>query len=205
MIGIYENDNSGIGPVPAPGTKVPSHLRIWHHQHRSLSKYLSGEHLHRLGARIIENLSAELARVNPHDPVDSGDWVAVPDFYHWWTRRMLAAALSGLCGPHLVGLNEGFVEDFWEYMSYWPTLSKFYPHALAPRAYRARRRVLDAIKRWHIHAHAHSDCRDEDLNGDGWDEYWGSTAFKVMHKWGLDTNQMDDDALASEGLLVITA
>ncbi|KAF6819864.1 hypothetical protein CPLU01_12923 [Colletotrichum plurivorum] len=202
---VYKGDDSGIGAIPLPGSSVPSHLRVWHHQHKSLSRYLSGDHLRRLGARVMENLSAELARVDPSDPIDSGAWVAVPDFFHWWTHRMFAAAVSALCGPHLVRLNPGFVRDFWEYMLNWPAISRFYPYALASRAYQSRQRVLDGIKRWHAYARQHSDFRRDGPGDEGWDEHWGSTLLKVRLQWGQDTQLMNDDALASEDLALITA
>lgn len=154
---------------------------------------------------MIENLSADLAKSDPNSPIDSGDWVDVPDFYAWWTHRLFAAAITALCGPHLVALNPGFVEDFWDYMASWPTISKFYPRALAPGAYAARQRILDAIKRWHAYARQHSDYCDNGPEAPAWDEYWGSAWLKVRQQWGQDTGSMNDDALASEDLALITA
>ncbi|KAG6353408.1 hypothetical protein INS49_005589 [Diaporthe citri] len=107
--------------------------------------------------------------------------------------------------PHLVRLNPNFVEDFWEYIGHTPTISRFYPHFLAPQAYRARQRVLDAIKRWHAYAREHSDYRQNGPEDPDWDEYWGSKCLKVRQQWGQDTGEMDDDALASDDLAVITA
>ncbi|KAI1744489.1 cytochrome P450 [Xylaria scruposa] len=202
---IYRNDKSGIGSTPVTGSTVPSHLRVWHHQHKTASRFLQGESLKQLGIRVIEHLSADLAKSDPNDPIDSGEWVDVPDFYTWWTHRLFAAAITALCGPYLVSLNPGFVDTFWEYMASWPTISKFYPRVLAPRAYAARQRVLDAIKRWHAHARQHSDYRDNGPDAPAWDEYWGSAWLKVRQQWGQETGSMNDDALASEDLALITA
>lgn len=152
----------------------------------------------------MANLSKELATIDPSDPVDSGDWAQVDDFFKWWTRKFFAAAITALCGPHIIRLNPSFVEDFWEYMDNWPMVSKFYPAFIAPKAYASRRRVLDSIKRWHEYARQHSDYRLNGPQDPEWDEYWGSTLLKVRQHWGQDAG-MDDDALASEDLAVITA
>ncbi|KAI0198459.1 cytochrome P450 [Astrocystis sublimbata] len=202
---IYRDDKSGIGSTPVAGSTVPDHLRVWHHQHRTAARFLQGESLKQLGIRVIEHLSADLAKSDQNDPIDSGEWVDVPDFYVWWTHRLFAAAITALCGPHLVSLNPGFVDHFWEYMESWPTISKFYPRLLAPKAYAARQRILDAIKRWHAHAREHSDYRDNGPDAPAWDEHWGSAWLKVRQQWGQDTGSMDDDALASEDLALITA
>ncbi|KAI1309762.1 cytochrome P450 [Xylaria venustula] len=202
---IYRNDKSGVGAIPFPGSTVPAHLRVWHHHYRTASRFLQGDSLRHLSSQVVKHLSDELARIDPNDPVDSGEWVDVPDFFSWWTHRYFAATITALCGPHLIALNPGFVEDFWEYLAAWPSISKFYPRILAPKVYGARQRILNGIKRWHTHARQHSDYRQNGAEAPTWDEYWGSVWFKVRQRWGQDTGGMNDDALASEDLFVLTA
>ncbi|KAK7712443.1 hypothetical protein SLS64_004827 [Diaporthe eres] len=204
-IHIYQNDKSGIGVIPLPGSTVPPHLRVWQHQHKTATRFLQGDALKAHGTRFIEYLSAELSNCNLPGPVNAEAWVQIDDFYKWWTHRLFTAAITALCGPHLVRLNPTFVEDFWEYIDHTPTISKFYPRFLAPRAYRSRQRVLDAIKRWHVYARDHSDYRLNGPEDPDWDEYWGSKWLKVRQEWGQDSGEMDDDALASDDLAVITA
>ncbi|TGJ85106.1 hypothetical protein E0Z10_g3639 [Xylaria hypoxylon] len=189
---IYRNDKSGVGAIPFPGSTIPAHLRV-------------GDSLRHLSGEVVKHLSDELAKIDPNDPVDSGEWVDVPDFFTWWTHRYFAATITALCGPRLIALNPGFVEDFWDYLNSWPSISKFYPRILAPKAYGARQRILDGIKRWHSHARQHSDYRHNGADAPAWDEYWGSVWFKVRQRWGQDTGGMNDDALASEDLFVLTA
>lgn len=207
--GIYQNDDSGPGPEPLSGTKVASHLRIWYQTVALSHQYLTGNSLTHLGQRVIDCLSAELAHVDPDDPVDSGDWTPVDDFYQWYTRKLFAAALTALCGPHLIRLTPTFVDDFWEYIKYWPTFLRVTPTFLsrtASRACNARRRVLDAIKIWHAYARDHSDYTMENKSSldEGWDEYWGSPLMKARQRFGLGAG-MDEDTLASYDLSVITA
>ncbi|KAI0415920.1 cytochrome P450 [Xylaria grammica] len=202
---IYRNDKSGVGAIPFPGSTIPAHLRVWHHHYRTATRYLQGDSLRHLSSQVVKHLSDELAKIDPNDPVDSGEWVDVPDFFTWWTHRYFAATITALCGPHLIALNPGFVADFWDYLNSWPSISKFYPRIFAPKAYGARQRILDGIKRWHAYARQHSDYRNNGADAPSWDEYWGSVWFKVRQRWGQDTGGMNDDALASEDLFVLTA
>lgn len=206
---IYRNDDSGPGPVPLPGTKVAPHLRIWYQTVALSHQYLTGDSLAKLGLRFIDNLSAELAHVDPDDPVDSGNWVEVDDFYRWYTRKLLAAALTSLCGPHLLSLNPTFVDDYWAYIECWPVFLKIMPPFLsraARRAQNARRRVLDAIKVWHAYACHNSGYRigDKPHLDEEWNEYWGSPLMKARQRFGREAG-MDADTLASYDLSVIAA
>lgn len=184
---------------------MPPHLRIWSQTLAVSHQYLAGDQLHRLGQRVIEGLSTELARTDPSDPVDSGDWTPVNDFFRWYTRRLYAAALTALCGPHLLRLSPGFVDDFWEYLEYWPTLASRVPSLLSRgvrRGQAARGKVLEGIKVWHAHARQHSDYRGDKY--EDWDEYWGSAVMKARHKVGRAAG-MDDDTLASYDMSFIVA
>jgi hypothetical protein len=202
---MYFGDNSGIEPTPVPGTSVPSHQRIWQNQHADSAKYLTGEALRGLAARFTSVLSEAIADTNHGDPVNSGDWVTMDDFYPWWRSRVFAAASTALFGPHLVRLNPTLEDDFWKFAEAIPTLVKRYPAWMAPRAYAARNKMLSNVKKWHAHAREHADYR---LSGDEapkWDEYWGSVWLKARQAWGQDTGVMDDDGLASEDLALTIA
>jgi cytochrome P450 len=166
----------------------------------------------------MRNLSAELARTEGPNtpPLDSGDWAVVPDFFAWWTHKLLAASVSAMCGPHLIRLSPNFVADFWEYLEQWPTLSKMYPRWLVPRAFKARDRVVAAIVAWHRYAREHEDYQQQHQqqtqgNGGGedgqgqWDEYWGGPWFKMRQAWGRDCGEWDDEAIACEDLAMIVA
>ncbi|KAK4238695.1 cytochrome P450 [Achaetomium macrosporum] len=202
---VYKNDNSGVGATPLPGTNVPPHLRIWFHQHKSNGRYLTGENLKQLSARMLDCLSAELAKTDSGNPVDSGDWATVPHFFDWWVHKLTAAHITASFGPHLLRLNPGFVEDFWTYLGEWPYIASFYPRWLAPRGYEARDRVLEGIKRWYAFAREHSDYRATGPNDPAWDDYWGMTWHKVRHQWGQNTGEWDDDGLAAEDLALVVA
>lgn len=205
VMAMYRNDVSGISPTPIPGTNVPEHQRIWHTQHASSAKFLVGDSLRGLGARYVSSLSESLATVDPDDPVDSGEWVDMADFFPWWRRRIFTAATTALFGPHLIRLNPTLEADFWEFIDVIPMLGKSYPRWLVPRAYVARDKMIAAMKKWHAFAREHSDYRDCGSDAPRWDEYWGSVWLKARQRWGQDTGIMDDDALASEDLGLLMA
>jgi hypothetical protein len=202
---MYLDDNSGIEPIPLPGTSVPSHQRIWHKQHADSAKYLTGEALRGLAARFMSVLSEALADLNENDPADSGDWVTMEDFYPWWRSRVFAAASTALFGPHLLRLNPTLEVDFWKFVDAMPTLAKRYPAWMAPQAHAARNKMLASFKKWHAYAREHSDYRLSSDHVNEWDEYWGSVWLKARQKWGQDTGVMDDDGLASEDLVLAVA
>lgn len=202
---MYLGDNSGIEAKPVQGTSVPENQRIWSNQHADSAKYLTGDALRGLAARFTSILSEDMAKVDPHDPADSGEWVTIEDFYPWWRARVFAAATTALFGPHLLRLNPGLEKDFWDFADSIPTLVKRYPAWMAPRAHAARNKMLDSVKRWHAHARENSDywlCGDD---APKWDEYWGSLWLKVRQRWGQSTDIMDDDGLASEDLALAIA
>ena len=202
---MYREDISGITPVPIPGTNVPEHQRIWYNQHADASRYLTGISLRTLGERYVASLSEALAVPNPDDPADSGEWVEIADFYPWWRSRVFTAATTAMFGPHLLRLNPTFEEDFWKFVDYIPTLVKSYPRWMAPRAYAARDKAIDMVKKWHKYARQHSDYRDNGSDAPKWEENWGSVWLKVRQRWGQDTGIMDYDGLASEDLALVVA
>lgn len=102
---LYLKDRSGVMGTSLPGREMPPHLRIWHFKHKSAQQFFNGKNLRQSEERMEACLSAELAEVHSDDPVDSGDWVEIPDFYRWWRTRQMAAGLKALCGPHLVRLS----------------------------------------------------------------------------------------------------
>ncbi|KAL9072102.1 MAG: hypothetical protein Q9157_005228 [Trypethelium eluteriae] len=202
---MYFGDNSGIEAKPVPGSSIPSHQRIWHNQHADSARYLTGDALRGLAARFTSILSDAIAKVDASDPVDSGEWVTIEDFYPWWRSRVFAAATTALFGPHLLRLNPNLEEDFWRFADSIPTLVKRYPAWMAPRAHAARATMLASVKKWHAYARENSDytfCGDK---APKWDEYWGSLWLKVRQRWGQDTGIMDDDGLASEDLALTIA
>lgn len=69
------------------------------------------------------------------------------------------------------------------------------PWFLAPRAYAARKRVLNAVRIWQQYAREHFDDSAIDINGD--DPFWGSSLFRERQKMFLEMDGFDHAATAS--------
>lgn len=198
---IYKADKSGIAPNPLPGTRVKPENRIFYHQHHAAQKYLSGKHLQAMTQRFMRYLSRDLRANN----TITREWKEMPNLYSFWQSYMFNAATEALFGPHILSLNPTLLEDFWDYVSFTPTLLKGLPRWTSPGAYNARDKVLTSIKRWHRFAREHSDITDPKSLTSEWDEYWGSTYLKVRQKFAGAIESMDDDGLAAEDLALMVA
>ena len=199
---IYKNDNSGIGPKPAAGTQVKHEDRIFYHQHQAAHKYLSGKLLDGLTERFMRFLDEELAS---NGQIDDEEWSELPDLCVFARDLIFTAATKSLFGPYLLSLNPGFAEDFWQYVDAMPMLLKGVPRWMNPRAYKARDRVLDEIRKWHRFARQQSDVSPVGPNDADWDDYWGSKYLRVRQSFGQAIEGMDDEALAAEDLALLVA
>ena len=202
MVSVFTRDDSGIGPTPSPGSKVKAENRIWHLQHMSAHKYLSGTALNAMSMRFMANLGKGIA-----ESEIGYEWVEKPDLYVWLRHQAFRAAAEALCGPHFLSLNPGLVEDYWDYVYALPALFKGLPRWLDPEPYRKRDKVLNAVKRWHRFAREHSDHTKCGTDDPEWDEYWGSKYMKVRHTYaqGIEGFRGNDDAIAIEDLTLIFA
>lgn len=198
---IYHNDVSGIALNPLPGTDVPPRLRIYHYQHSSAHRFLAGDALRQMTERFMGFLSDEIH----HDPSIGGEWSEMPDLYDFWKSRIFCAAVKSLFGPSLLSLNPSFERDFWDFVNVTPTLMKGLPRWVIPNVYRARDKVLAAVKNWHRFARRHSAYRKNKPHDPAWDEYWGSAWIKERQQFGQESGEMDEDAMASEDMGLIFA
>ena len=135
----------------------------------------------------------------------NSEWIDQPDLYRFLQYEVFSAAVEALCGSHLLSQSPTFVEDFWEFVASVPTLVKGLPQWMSPKPYRIRRRLLDAIKRWHKMAHEHSDCTKTGANDPEWEPYFGSKLMRARQEYSRSMNFMNADALAAEDLGLIFA
>lgn len=200
-IHIYKDDISGISPAPLPGTHVLPENRIWYHHSAAAHKHLSGKSLQAMGQRFMEFLAADIAA----DSSIGHEWVELPDLYEFWRAQIVDAAIKALFGTHILRLNPSFTNDFWTYIADISTLMMGLPRWVTPKAYADRERVLQAIKRWHVYAEAHSEYTKTEPDDPEWDEYWGSKYLKVRHQFRHAISCMDADAHAADDLALMVA
>ncbi|KAI1342556.1 cytochrome P450 [Xylariaceae sp. FL0016] len=131
------------------------------------------------------------------------DWVCHEDLMSLVGNEATVATLNALCGPYLLKLNPNFLQDYWEFDRNLQTYLQGMPWFLAPRAYAARKRALNATQIWQQHARDHFDESKMDANGD--DPFWGSSFFRERHRMFLEMDGFDRAAIASEDFGAIWA
>lgn len=206
---VYDKDDSGGGPVPHPDSKVEARNRVAYRDHASVARFLEGKGLVSFCNRFEDNITRKLYGLR--DRIGH-DWEHCDDLMKVVGDEATVAILNALCGPYLLSLNPRFLADFWEFdrnlqtylqgtafcckQRYAPlTLFTGVPWFLAPGAYAARNRVVDAVKVWQQHAREHFD--ESALGSDGDDVFWGSSFFRERQEMFLDMDGFDHNAIAS--------
>ncbi|KAK3984617.1 cytochrome P450 [Cladorrhinum sp. PSN332] len=179
---LYDQDDSGTNHAPHPESTVLPHNRIDYLVHHSTKTFLEGPGLTPLWNRYLKNITAQLHTL--HDNLGSSEeWKFHHDLISLISNETTIATLNALCGPHLLRLNPNFINHFDRFDENLQTYMQGFPWFLAPRAYLARKRVLNAVKEWQQHARDHFTPSALDENGD--DQYWGSSYFRLRHSMFL--------------------
>lgn len=220
-LSLYDKDDSGGGHVPRPDSKVETRNRIDYRVHHSLVQLLEGKGLLPFWDRFAENITQQVHEL--HDRLGS-DWDYHADLMKVIGDEAAVAIINALCGPYFLKLNPHFLKDFWEFdrnlqtylqgmtvdlkhmVTYLGTsLIQFpgVPWFLAPRAYAARKRVLNAVKVWQQHARDHFE--NSAIGADGDDPFWGSSFFRERHEMFLEMDGVDHAAIASQDFGAIWA
>lgn len=169
---IYERDDTGTQMQPLEGSRsLKRQDRLFHNIHKGFNAGLNGPGLAELGTRFAINLQKEVERlVAGHD-----DWVDIPDLYEMIRKTVFRASTEAMCGPHILALNPGFVEDFWKFDAVAGPLFKQLPKWMIPKAFEVRDRLKCSIMGWHEFAHEKYDLNDEEARDSlQWEEYFGS-------------------------------
>ncbi|KAI0022957.1 cytochrome P450 [Xylariomycetidae sp. FL0641] len=197
---LYDKDDSGGGHVPHPDSTVEARNRIDYRVYQSLIKFLEGRGLAPFWNRFADNISEQLHGL--HDGLGP-DGKPLDDLMKFVGDRTTVSILNALCGPYLLSLNPSFLQDFWEFDRNLQTYLQGIPWFLAPKAYAARKRVLDATKAWQQHARDHFSVSAVGPDGD--DPFWGSSFFRERHEVFLEMDGFDHAAIASEDFGAIWA
>ena len=195
---VYMSDTSGARQKPIPGSKVPDDARIGLLTHQNLSSIFSGTGLERITGRFEDAFKERLHNL----PIGDG-WNHFPDFTSFVETQIGAPILRALFGRRLLD-QSGFLESLFVYDRHIMNLARRLPFLLAPRAYRARRRVLRSIKTWHqeVKQAEHADDAPYDKRKDS---AWGSDTMRDRHRILSQITRQDADALASADLALIWA
>ncbi|TGJ86045.1 hypothetical protein E0Z10_g2699 [Xylaria hypoxylon] len=199
-LSLYDKDDSGDGPVSHPGSTVEARNRIDFHVHQSVLRLLEGDKFLPLWDRFSDNITKKLHGL--HDRLGS-DWDYEADLMKVVGDGVTISIINALCGPYLLSLNPNFLQDFWDFDRNLQTYLQGVPWFLAPNAYAARKRMLNAVKTWQQHARDH--YKDSVVDADGDDPFWGSSFFRDRHKMFLKMDGFDSTAIASQDFGAIWA
>ncbi|PSR84021.1 cytochrome P450 [Coniella lustricola] len=199
-LNLYDKDDSGGGHVPHPDSTVKARNRVDYRVYQSMLQFLEGKGFSPFWHRFADNIAKQLDAL--YDSSGSS-WDSQADLMELVGNEATIATVNALCGPHLLRLNPNFLHDFWAFDRNLQTYLQGLPQFLAPRAYAARRKVLDAVKKWQQYARKHFDeCA---VGADGDDPYWGSSFFRERQKLFLEMDGFDHTAIASEDFGAIWA
>ncbi|KAK7698161.1 hypothetical protein SLS64_012836 [Diaporthe eres] len=199
-LSLYDKDDSGGGRVPHPGSNVEARNRIDYRVYESMGRFLEGRGLLPFWARFVGSITEQLHGL--HDRIGT-DTQYHADLMKFVGDEATASILNALCGPYLLSLNPKFLQDFWDFDRNLQTYLQGIPWFLAPRAYAARKRVLDAVKIWQEHARAHFG--GSAVGADGDDPFWGSSFFRERQEMFLEMDGYDHAAIASQDFGAIWA
>lgn len=161
--------------------------------HRGVQTGLSGAQLDVLASRFQTTLLDKMQK-SRHEIGD--DWVQIPDLTNLVQRYVLESAMCTFFGPYMISLNPTIVDDFCHFNEYIRLLFMGMPRWLIPRAYEARDRMLQCIKRWY--EHASENCEVAELEDVDWEPYYGSRFIRERQGLLAKRGVVDETARAAE-------
>jgi len=132
----------------------------------------------------------------------SDEWTDITSIYYLVRDVVFKASTTAICGPYFFSLNPTIRKVFWDFDMHMPKLFKLLPRWMIPGSFRARDKVLFAIKKWHAFAKENCDLDDEEVQKSEWEPYFGSKLMRDRQReYGAIGH--DADALASQDLAMI--
>lgn len=199
---FYLADNTGINNQPEPHSNMisPEH-RIFHLVYKSVHTGLSGVGLAEMERQLIKNLGEQMHNL----PIKYDEWTAIPDLYGGLIQRMaFEGAMVSLCGPHILEVNPNFHDDFWTFDNRLPSLTREVPRWLAPKAYKARDKMNQSMRRWQEFAHKNYDVTKANEDKREWEEFFGSRLMRTRHEF-FGKMPLSKETIAADDLGLIWA
>lgn len=194
-----ESDDSGRGPRPHPKSHVKPENRIWFHTHDSSATFLTGSHLGTLTSTFQDRLKDRVG-----DLSFNNEWSQATDLYSFVYNTIFPTQIEVLFGPSFLLINPDFASDFREFHRGLTHLLRGYPWWLAPKAWTAREKCLDGIKRWHALLEVEEND-EKQLSDEKKHTNQGSEFIRARKRMHTKMKSLDKDAIASSELGVIWA
>jgi hypothetical protein len=109
-LSLYDKDDSGSGHVPHQHSKVEPRNRIDYRDHQTLVRLLEGKGLSPLSERFANNITERLRDLYRNIGSSARGYA---DLMRFVGDETTTSTLNALCGPYLLKLNPGFLDDFW--------------------------------------------------------------------------------------------
>ncbi|KAF2155457.1 cytochrome P450 [Myriangium duriaei CBS 260.36] len=197
---IWDKDDSGGLRIPHPESAVESRNRVDWGGHQGMAEFLEGSGFLPFCRRYADNITQRLHTLH----LRTGDeWEHHTDLMDFVGYEATVSTMNAFCGPNLLRLNPDFVQDYWDFDRNLQTYMRGTPWFIAPKAYAARKRVLDAVISWQ--QHARDNFHASDIGPDGDDPFWGSSVFRKRHEMYLAMDGYDYAAIASEDFAALWA
>ncbi|KAL2285588.1 hypothetical protein FJTKL_07619 [Diaporthe vaccinii] len=103
-------------------------------------------------------------------------------------------------GTEILRLNPNLIEEYDIFEHSIPKFARCLPRWLLPKEYANRDKLLDGFKKWHVHAHAKSDCSRLAPEDPEWDPYFGTKLMKARQDYASRMKAMNAGPCASEDL-----
>lgn len=140
-----------------------------------IHRYLAGRSAVQLSRRFESNLKD---RMHAHRALTVPNGIIMDDFLDFFVEDVTGSLVDSLCGKGLLKRHPDFLPAFWTFCDNLPTYMKGTPKFLAPQAYKAKQKVVEAVRDWQLWASEHFDPTSTPLNEDGDDPFWGSKFFR---------------------------
>jgi hypothetical protein len=197
-VDVYMADTSGSRQKPISGSNVAPQARIGLATHENLAKMFQGSALDLVTARFEDAFYKSIKSIQVQ-----GDWTYFPDLSQFLETHLGVAILEGLFGKLLIQQKD-FAKDLFEYDRHVMNLARRFPYILAPRAHRAKKKVLKSIKSWHREAQKFENLVTDGSKGRT-STAWGTDAMRERHQMLSQIEGQDEDAIASADLALIWA
>ncbi|KAI0879525.1 cytochrome P450 [Hypoxylon argillaceum] len=175
---VYLADNSGMAAESRKASNVAQEDRILFHQAHTHHKWLASPYLEPLAELFLRKLDDKTRALDMGE-----DWVEYPNLFSFLQSIIISVNIETMLGSKVLELNPNLVEDLCSAFVAVPAFLKGWPSWLAPKGFKARERVIKALKKWHTYAHGAGDYNSTQESDPDWDAIWGSKCEKVRQQY----------------------
>ncbi|KAI1078088.1 cytochrome P450 [Whalleya microplaca] len=194
----YRVDDSGPLERARAGSNIPSQDRIDYLHHQAFQRAFMGPGLTPITLRFRASIRAQVTALSLNSP----QWTEVGDLFALVGKLVSAAITEAIFGPSLLQLHPDFIDNMWAYDGALPWLVRMIPRWINPQPHRARDKVLEQIKEWHIYARQGFQEDNVEPDRDS-DPFWGSEMVRHLHKVLVESKKHSNDAMSAHDLGLI--